>query len=111
MIRELSEFRPKQRRIPDRDIIDVGGPSELEAEPPALRHSDRTKPPARPTLTLVAELPRERRPLTRLLTALLILELSFFGAIYLGKRYAEAQIIVVPVPASDRSVITHLIAT
>jgi hypothetical protein len=107
MIRERNvQDRPEQRRVPDCDIVEIGPAPGSEAEPLHLGESDRAKPVRRGTLALVKTPPSERRDLTRLLTALLILELGFFGALYMGQRYAEAQVIVVPATADDRSVLT-----
>ena len=47
-----------------------------------------------------------RGNMTGPLLALLILELAAFGGNYLRKRYVESQVIVVPPPATDRSIIT-----
>lgn len=108
MIREPSiEGRPEQRWGSDCDIVEIGRftPS-FEAEPLDLRESDLAKPVRRETLARVNKRPSDRRDRTRLLTALLILELGFLGALYVGKRYADAQVIVVPTTANERSVIT-----
>ncbi len=101
-----SEGRPEQRPLPDCDPVEIGFTPGSGAEPLHLRESDLAKPVRRETLARVDEVPSERRDRTRLLTALLILELGFFGALYVGRRYADAQVIVVPPPANERSVIT-----
>jgi hypothetical protein len=44
--------------------------------------------------------------LRQVLIVLLTLALSALGGIYVGKRYAQSHVIVVPPPASDHSVIT-----
>lgn len=108
MIREPSiEGRPEQGRGRDYDIVEIGRFTPGSgAEALDLRESDLAKPVRRETLARATQHPSDRRDRTRLLTALLILELGFLGALYMGRRYADAQVIVVPTPANERSVIT-----
>ena len=47
-----------------------------------------------------------RRDLTRPLTALLALGLGLLGVLYVGKRYTDAHVIVVPATTNEHSVIT-----
>jgi hypothetical protein len=87
--------RPR-RRVPERDIVYVG-PSRPEAgadEPVDVRN------------LAVAAASRSRHNYTRPLLALLAIEIAALGALYFSKRYAESQVIVVPVPTNERAVIT-----
>jgi hypothetical protein len=94
---------PPRRRVPDCDIIDVGarpaarpgdpaGPRDLACEPLAARSAAPASP--------------ERRSYAKPLLALLILQIAVVGGLHLRKRLAEAQVIVVPTTANERTVIT-----
>jgi hypothetical protein len=110
MIRQFNaEGRPGQRRVPDCDIVEIGLAPAATGEPLDLHESDLARPAQRETVVHLCERPPARRGRTRLLTALLILELGFLGAVYVGKRYAETQVIVVPATGNPRAVITWLV--
>ena len=47
-----------------------------------------------------------RRPYTKALLTLLILEIAVAGGMHLRKRLVEAQVIVVPATTDERAVIT-----
>jgi hypothetical protein len=108
MIRQFNaEGRPGQKRVPDCDIVDVG--VVPDGEPLQLRESDLARSVRHETVVHLSDRPPARRNRTRLLTALLILELGFLGAVYVGKRYAQTEVIVVPATGNPRSVITWLV--
>jgi hypothetical protein len=109
MIRaQNAETRPEQRRVPDCDIVEIGSAPGSASEPLDLHESDLARPVRRDTVIHLEQLRPARRDRTRLLTALLILEVGFLGVWYVGKRYAEAQVIVVPATGDPRFVITQL---
>lgn len=93
---------PPRRRVPDCDIIYVGPrPSEVVVcEPVDVRDLAFVAPAS--TQSVLAA----RHSLAPLLFTLLILEIVVSGGIYFSKRYAESQVIFIPVPISERSVIT-----
>ena len=108
MIRELNRKRKPQRpqrRVPDCDMVEVG-PAGSQAE--ALDLGEFALPqPLRPeTPDPANKHSADGRSLVRPLSALLLLELGLLGALYVGKRYADAQVIVVPATTNERSVIT-----
>ena len=110
MIRELNrEGRPEQpqRRVPDCDIVEVGRPEAgSETEPLDLGEIALPGPFRRETLARANKRAADRRSLIRPLTALLVLGLGLLGALYVGKRYTDWHVIVVPAPTNERSVIT-----
>jgi hypothetical protein len=95
------------RRVPDCDIVDVG-----HLEPDAESDPVNVGEIASPKLVRLDTHPRAKRQqreqgdLTRPLTALLALGLGLLGAMYMGKRYADARVIIVPATVNERSVIT-----
>ena len=96
---------PPRRRVPDRDIIDVG-PSPPAARPDdPVDVADLAFEPARGAAGVPAG-PPNRRSYTKALLTLLILQIAVAGGLHLRKRLAEAQVIVVPATTDERVVIT-----
>jgi hypothetical protein len=97
---------PPRRRVPDSDIIDVG-PRPTRTASEALDVRDLFPVPAKAPL-LPSAVPDAfgRHRFMKPLLAFLVLEIVVSAGIYFGKRYAEAQVIVVPATPSGRSVIT-----
>jgi hypothetical protein len=92
------------RRVPDCDIVDVGARARAirDDEPVDVRDLafiDGKASAVRPSVP-------GRRSYTKLLLALLILQVTVVGGLYLKKRYAESQVIVIPATVNERSVIT-----
>jgi hypothetical protein len=99
--------QPPRRRVPDCDIIYVGPASRGTIDDPIDVRELAFKLPARPAGSAATQAPPAgRRSWAPWLAALLALELAAWGGVYLGKRYADSQVIVVPTTASERSVIT-----
>jgi hypothetical protein len=97
-----------QRRVPDRDIIHVGRArlASRRDEPVDVRDlayadagSIDPRPPAQAART-------DPRRYTKFLVALLILEITTVGGLYLKHRYAETQVILIPATVNERAVIT-----
>lgn len=104
---EQGEPKPDQprRRVPDRDIIYVGPHRNSASEPVDVR--DLAFLPQRPVpQAALQNSPAGRRSLVPVLLALLVFEIVVSGGIYASKRYAEAQVIVVPATTSEDSLIT-----
>ena len=103
---EQGEPKPDQprRRVPDADIIYVGPrPGRIPAPEPVDVRDLAFTPDA---LAGTQGPSNGRRSLVPVLLALLIFEIVLSGGIYVGKRYAEAQVIVVPATTSERTIIT-----
>lgn len=97
-----------RRRVPDGDIVDVGPcgvpiwrGKAISMSPSLWAQAISRTPPTN------AKGPMARRSFARPLLALLVLEFAVLGGIYVKKRYADSQVIVVPAPLHHgRSVIT-----
>jgi hypothetical protein len=95
------------RRVPDCDIVDVGTRARAvrDAEPVDVRDLafvDAKASAVRPSTPASIG----RRTYTKPLLALLILQVTVVGCLYLKKRHAESQVIVIPATVNERSVIT-----
>jgi hypothetical protein len=106
---ELEAVAPKtpgpQRRVPDCDIVEVGrGRTTASGGEPIdvrdLAFSDPAGSDVRPGARFAGG--KYVKPLL----ALLILQITVVGGFYLKKRYAEAQVIVIPATDNERAVIT-----
>jgi hypothetical protein len=109
MIRGLDQAaqpNEPQRRIPDHHIFKTGRPgTSFEAEPLDLGEIALSGVQREP-LAATNRIPGDRRDLTGPLTALLALGLGLLGALYVGKRYTDSHVIVVPATTNEHSVIT-----
>ena len=101
------QSEPRRRRVPDCDIIDVGRRAGRVRESEAIdvRELAFAAPPSAVTSDASPK-PAGRRSLAPWLLACLIVEIAIAGAMYLGQRYAESSVIVVPATVNERSVIT-----
>lgn len=110
MIRGLNlAAQPKEpiRRVPDRDILEPSrGQPDCQAEPLDLGEISLPGPFHGEPLARADKSPERRRDLTGPLTALLAVGLGLLGALYVGKRYTDSHVIVVPATTNEHSVIT-----
>ena len=88
------------RRVPDCDIVDVGCRARATRRDEALDVLDLTVGKAEATASASS------RKYTKALLAFLILQITAAGGLYLKKRYAETQVIVIPATINERAVIT-----
>jgi hypothetical protein len=95
-----SRGEPPHRRVPDCDIVYVGS-----APPPEDIVDVRDLAPIA-AIEKKSTKKKARRNLSRPLVVILLLEVAVFGAMHFRKRLTETQVIVVPVSADERSVIT-----
>jgi hypothetical protein len=93
-----------QRRVPDRDIVHVGPRARAPRldEPVDVRDLAFVEAEAIPAPAASIGRRRYAKPLL----ALAILQIAAVGGLYLNKRYAESQVIVIPATVNERSVIT-----
>ena len=96
---------PPRRRVPDCDIVDVGPLPPAPRPDDPVDVADLAFEPARGVAGVPAG-PTNRRPYTKALLTLLILEIAVAGGLHLRKRLVEAQVIVVPATIDERAVIT-----
>jgi hypothetical protein len=94
-----------RRRVPDRDIIDVGVSRPAARTDDPVDVADLAIAPARGATGLPVD-PPTRRSYTKALLTLLILQIAVAGGLHLRKRFAEAHVIVVPATTDEGTVIT-----
>ena len=97
-----------RRRIPDRDIIDVGSrPGRLARHAwLALRNLVMSMQQGIATRAAARNGAPLRRNLMRSLLVLMVIEIAVSAGIYVSRRFTEAKVIVVPAPNNEHSVIT-----
>jgi hypothetical protein len=95
-----------QSRVPDRDILEARCAGGSQADPLDLGEIALPGSFGREPRAPANKAPEDRRDLTRPLTALLALGLGLLGVLYVGKRYTDSHVIVVPATTNEHSVIT-----